>query len=120
MSDFGKDRYEKMVGRKVLAVNTINNERRYVEVLGRGTFLGVFPPDTALGNIADDVRELGELNPKIELNDGQIVWGCECWWMDAYRGDMWLAELASIGYEIRDVSISDLRADYTERLERSK
>jgi hypothetical protein len=35
------------------------------------------------GNYVGDVSggPLGEQpNPKIELDNGKVVWGCECWW----------------------------------------
>ena len=114
---FGAERYDKLVGKRVLAVHTINNDHKYVEKFGYGTFSGHFYPYSALGKLADDVRAQGEdvTNPKILLDSGEEIWGCECWWMDGARGDLWLMELDNLGYEIRDVSITDMRVNYTEQ-----
>ena len=30
-----------------------------------------------------ETGELKKLNPKIRLDNGTVVWGCECWWGDA-------------------------------------
>ena len=109
--------YDDRAGDPVLAVHTINNDEKYVSIFGRGKILGAsVPDDTAVGAIAERVRRDGDKVPKIELNSGEIIWGCECWWMDAYRGEMWLMELKSVGYEIRDsVSITDMRKEYLEK-----
>ena len=30
--------------------------------------------------MADALREDQITNPQLRLDDGQLVWGCECWW----------------------------------------
>jgi hypothetical protein len=111
---FGSDRYDRLVGQRVLAIHTINNDHQFVQKFGYGTFLGMFYPYQALGATADAVRAEGDdaLNPKIELDTGEIIWGCECWWMSAQKGDLWLMEMAAAGYDIQDVSISEFREAY--------
>lgn len=109
--------YDKMIGKKVLAIHAIDNTHAQAWIFGRGEFLGTFYPDSAVGALADHIREVDgddARNPKIRLDDGNIIWGCECWWMDVYRGDMWLMEMASHGYEVLDVDINDVRIRYLE------
>lgn len=59
-----------------------------VEIFGFGVYEGAFPiGDDAVGAVADMAREVSEeegteplLNPRLRLDSGQVVWGCECWW----------------------------------------
>lgn len=106
--------YDARAGQRVLAIHTINNDEKYVTVFGRGKLLGSAYPEGAVGPVAEEVRAEGAdaKNVKIELDGGEIIWGCECWWMDGYKGDMWLMELASLKYDIRDISITDMREAY--------
>ena len=50
-------------------------------IFGYGTYEGDFVPDeSAVGWAAEAAREVGVTNPKIRLDSGKTVWGCECWW----------------------------------------
>lgn len=51
-----------------------------IKFLGYGTYVGDEVPEGAAGWMADGLREHAVKNPKIELDNGSIVWGCECWW----------------------------------------
>jgi hypothetical protein len=52
-----------------------------VKFLGWGTFVGHEVPDAGVGGSMGEVmRELKMTNPKIQLDSGKVVWGCECWW----------------------------------------
>lgn len=43
-----------------------------------GYFLGCVEPTEGIGlNIGGLV---GKSNPKIVLDSGEVIWGCECWW----------------------------------------
>lgn len=50
-----------------------------VDLFGFGVYAGEEVPP-------EDVRFMGEPitkpNTKIVLDNGQVVWGCECWWAD--------------------------------------
>lgn len=48
--------------------------------LGWGTFEGREVPGEEAGGFAEFLREAGMENPKIRLDNGKVVWGCECWW----------------------------------------
>ena len=46
-----------------------------VQSFGAGVYAGDFiPPKTAGG------FNFGQNNPRIDLDNGKTVWGCECWW----------------------------------------
>lgn len=52
-----------------------------VKLLGFGVYEGDFIPDEkATGAMAEVLRNQGVGNPKIRLDNNDIVWGCECWW----------------------------------------
>jgi len=88
-----------------------------IRVFGVGVLEGSYVygddgDDTPVGFVADMVRELPVSerppNPRIRLDSGKVVWGCECWWMDE---DRYRAMVA--GYErVEQVDIDELRADY--------
>jgi len=55
-----------------------------IYLLGYGTYVGdEVPPDEGGGSMTPFLHRLGRKNPKIVLDSGEIVWGCECWWGDA-------------------------------------
>lgn len=82
-------------GTKVIALRNVT--RTDVFSFGEGIYLGdeVPPEDSPEGSTRAMLRSLGMSNPKIQLNNGKIVWGCECWWGDAeetreqYKGCTW-------------------------------
>ena len=51
-----------------------------VRLFGYGVYLGdeVPPPEVKLFGVS--LAELKHKNPKIRLDNGKVVWGCECWW----------------------------------------
>ena len=74
-----------------------NVTRTDVFSFGEGTYLGdeVPPEDSPEGSTREMLRSLGMANPKIQLDNGKVVWGCECWWGEAaetkeqYNGYTW-------------------------------
>lgn len=61
----------------------LNSDKDKVYLFGYGVYEGDFPtgldPNPA-GWVAETIHEKGAPNPRIRLDDGKIVWGCECWW----------------------------------------
>lgn len=53
-------------------------------VFGEGVYVGPARPKngtlTPFGPITDDHFPAEWQNPKIELDNGKVVWGCQCWW----------------------------------------
>lgn len=73
-------------GIRVLAVMGSNDDGS-VSVLGEGVYEGDYPiGEEAVGWVAQMARECHSeygtesANPRIRLDSGEIVWGCECWW----------------------------------------
>lgn len=87
------------------------------EFLGFGVYEGDFFPEEAIGFFAQIKRELvaeGKLtkeestNPKIKLDDGKIVYGCECWWGDEEKVKKMLKQYK----EVINVDIDKIREEH--------
>ena len=55
-------------------------EDKIVAFLGCGVYEGDFVPTEAVGYLADKARLHEKRNPRIRLDNGKVVYGCECWW----------------------------------------
>lgn len=67
------------VNKRVGAVCSM--DEKVLRLFGYGVYEGDFIPET------DDIRlmglplkHMGLENPRIKLDNGDVVWGCECWW----------------------------------------
>ena len=63
------------IGEKVIAIKNISKDGEKVNIFGYGEYLGEKP--------CPELK--GRLNPCIRLDNGKIVWGCQCWWGNADR-----------------------------------
>jgi hypothetical protein len=75
---------ESKVGDRVVAISHTDDDKM-CHIYGCGVYEGDYIMPTVknggpVGVIADMARKLGHKNPRIKLDDGNIVWGCECWW----------------------------------------
>jgi hypothetical protein len=78
MAESIDSKQKNLIGTRVFAVRDEDEENVYL--FGFGTYEGTEVPDAYATGLARHVRESGVPNPKIKLDDGSIVWGCECWW----------------------------------------
>lgn len=67
------------VGERVLAVCGTRKDGS-IDIFGSGTYIGDKIPEEAVGMLAEICRKAKKDNPCIELDNGKIVYGCECWW----------------------------------------
>lgn len=65
-------------GTRVYAI--VGTKKHGVEVLGEGTYVGDAVPVEAVGWMAEMLVAGNIANPKIELDNGGVGCGCECWW----------------------------------------
>lgn len=66
------------IGERVGAIHTTSADE--VQLFGFGVYAGrEVPGPEAAGWMAEMVRDLGHSNPKIVLDSGKAVYGCECW-----------------------------------------
>jgi hypothetical protein len=55
-------------------------EKKTLALLGYGTYEGEeVPPEGILGQVGP-LNILGWFTPKLKLDDGTVIWGCEAWW----------------------------------------
>ena len=77
------------VGDRVGAICGSAGASDAVEVFGYGVYEGRFPySEEPSGALQEMVAQEGLPNPRILLDGGERVWGCECWWgpEDEIRG----------------------------------
>jgi hypothetical protein len=104
-------------GERVGAI--LGTKDKVVELLGYGIYEGDFDPDNptkdspqAVGFVAEISRRDGRVNPRIRLDNGKIVWGCECWWGSENAVKARLSQWEAAGYSITNVDIDEVRKPY--------
>jgi len=96
------------VGSRVGAI--LGAQDRVVRFLGFGVYVGdEVPPNEGGGSLTAMLAEVGCSNPKIVLDSGAVVWGCECWWAPERQIEERLHEWRKEGWEIRNVRMADAR-----------
>lgn len=84
----------------------LSEEGGIVNFLGFGTFEGhEVPPAEGGPSLTNLLHQEGKENPKIKLDNGDVVWGCECWWGPE---EQIKAKLANAS-KVNNVKIADLR-----------
>ena len=66
------------VGDRVVAMKSATKEKAII--FGKGVYVGDEIPVEAGGWMAEEMVKLKLTNPKIVLDGGGVVYGCECWW----------------------------------------
>lgn len=82
------------------------NDDKVVKWLGYGTYQGEHVPPEDVGGY-----NLGLPNPKLVLDNGDVVWGCEVWWGSEKGMKEKLEIYRAEGYDIQTVSIIEERAN---------
>jgi len=93
------------VGSRVGAINKAKDG--VVEFFGFGIYVGDEIPVEAKGFLADGLKKHNQVNPKIQLDSGKVVYGCECWWCSERQAK----ELLASSKKTITVDIDDVRAD---------
>lgn len=63
------------IGDRVGAI--ISADNGHFTLAGYGSYQGMEVPPA---DISEVLHEASFENPKILLDNGKVVWGCECWW----------------------------------------
>ena len=77
------------------------NDKKECDFLGYGVYIGDEIPPEEIGGWLN----IGLPNPKIQLDNGDIVWGMECWWGTEEK----IKEVISLQSKVNIVSIADAR-----------
>lgn len=59
------------MNKRVIAIRNTDTDNKIVYIYGYGMHVGSVQNE-----------ELGFSNPKIELDNGKVIWGYQCWWGD--------------------------------------
>lgn len=93
---------DELVRRRVVAIQSADTDE--VRLYGYGSHMGDEVPPPGIQFMGIDLNELGYPNPKILLDSGKVVWGCECWWGSEEKAKAMLA-----GRRIVEVDIDEER-----------
>ena len=98
------------VGTRVVAIS--HTEKNTIYIFGYGTYMGYKKPK----DFEQDHQPTGVLgywlieedreNPCIQLDNGQYIWGCECWW-----GPVEKAEETIKDYKVEELDIQEKRKE---------
>lgn len=95
------------IGSRVGAI--LGSNKKVVEFFGYGVYEGDFIPTEAVGVLAQVLREAKHENPRIKLDNGKIVYGCECWWGEEKRVKDLIKGKTDAGVHLRMVDIDMIR-----------
>jgi hypothetical protein len=88
---------------------------KVVDFLGYGIYEGDFEPVEAVGRVAELVRERpNHTSPRIKIDSGKVVYGCECWWGHEVSVKAQLKKYQLEGFTVKDVDIDEIRKQYKE------
>lgn len=83
-----------VIGDRIGAIQSANEDT--VTLYGYGTYQGEEVPPK---DIDEFLNEVGFKNPKLLLDNGNVVWGCQCWWGSEGR-----TKIAIAGRKVIEVS----------------
>lgn len=100
-------------GTRVGAIFSMNTET--IKLLGYGVYEGVFTPGKIenvplpAGFVGETISSERLTNPLLKLDNGEYVWGCECWWGSEEGVKKVIKEKTMLGAKVIKVKMSDLR-----------
>jgi hypothetical protein len=94
-------------GARVGAISHADDNTVYL--FGFGTYEGEFVPQDLTTELGKLLQDADVPNPRIKLDSGQTVWGCECWWGSEEK----ITNIIGTR-EIVHVDIDDVRASVKE------
>jgi len=102
------------VGARVGAICGTDESTKTVEIFGFGVYEGDHVAGAGdpmpVGWVADMMQKFSRPNPRIRLDSGKVVWGCECWWAPEEQVQRKLERLKTEGYSVVEVDIEAERA----------
>lgn len=103
-------------GMRVAALMDSNPKTKKIRMFGYGEYVGDEVPGSDSVGFASLLHNSGIKNPKIVLDNGQVVWGCECWWGPAdgfekkYPTPLWTIEMVDIDWARKGANIPKAKA----------
>jgi hypothetical protein len=97
------------VGIRVGAICSGDEKTKILKFFGYGVYEGDFIPPANAGGFAQMCHEAEVTNPRIKLDNGNTVWGGECWWGPEDQIKKRVDACIAAGWKIEDVGIKKLR-----------
>lgn len=98
---------EVAVGARVGAI--LGAENNVIRLIGFGVRLEDAVPETAAGFMARLMCASEVKNPQLMMDDGTIVWGCECWWGDEALMKEKMAQYVEAGWTVEPADLEAAR-----------
>ncbi len=85
------------IGDRVGAIESSNEGR--IKFYGYGTYQGrLVPKDKNVQFMGVSLKAINQPNHCIKLDNGELVWGCECWWGSEEKVKEMLAKAKTITF----------------------
>jgi hypothetical protein len=94
------------VGERVGVI--LGTEEKVIQFLGYGTYEGSFVPPPGVEIFGVDLNKGKITNPRLKLDNGDIVWGCQVWWGREEHIKNHLEEYRNQGYVVENVRYGDI------------
>ena len=95
------------IGDNVCAI--LSADKNNVQVIGYGKYLGDEVPDRhVVGPLPKALHLASAKNPKLQMEDGTIVWGCECWWGDVTSANEFIGDRNIINVDMEKVRLENV------------
>jgi hypothetical protein len=96
-------------GERVGAICGRDEENKTVWFFGYGVYMNEsIPTDHVFGPFGP-ASQLGMSSPRIRLDSGDDVWGCECWFSSQETVAKMLEAAKDQGYEVKEITPSKYR-----------
>lgn len=92
------------IGARVGAFLSSDSKAKVLKFLGYGTYEGKEAPPKKEG---DFISQLGIPTPKLKLDNGETVWGYQCYWSAQDEMEERIQGLIDNGFTITEVKLSD-------------
>lgn len=97
-----------------------NGPQGTLYLFGYGVYEGDFVPKEAVGWMAEANQEVGAVNPRLRLDNGKVVYGCECWWGSEEKVKNIEGMAAKAGAAVVILDIDEVRRKFKEASDKKK
>lgn len=90
----------------------LSADKANVQLLGYGVYLGDEIPTAQNGKLSEPMAlgiALDKPVPKLQLDNGSIVYGCECWWAGEDQIKEQVDALVERGAKLTNVNLDEYR-----------
>jgi len=90
-------------GERVGAIISADPETKTVTFAGYGVYIGDEIPPEGVTIMGIDLHKLQRPNPRINLDTGKTIWGCQCWWGSENRIKAEMEKYKATGFSVLEV-----------------